>query len=149
MNKPEREELRRLCKKTELSCYMEDWSAFARVAIKLIPKLLDALDEADKETAQQRAHVLGWRSHVDLAEQILGKALGYPWYKDDPKNFPGATEKDGVCIGEHVIETLALEAANRLAKADKRIAELERDRDSWKSIANDYNGPMKADQRWP
>src|ERR1035437_2186533 len=28
--------------------------------------------------------------------QVLGQALGwYPWYKDDQKNFPGATEKDG------------------------------------------------------
>lgn len=46
--------------------------------------------------------------------QILGKALGYPWFKDDQKNFPGATEEDGVCVGEHVAETLAMEAANRI-----------------------------------
>ena len=47
-------------------------------------------------------------------EQILGKALGYPWYKDDQKNFPGATEKDGVCVGEHTAVTLAMEAADKL-----------------------------------
>ena len=47
-------------------------------------------------------------------EQILGKALGYPWYKDDQKNFPGATEEDGVCTGEHTPVTLAMEAANKL-----------------------------------
>jgi hypothetical protein len=46
--------------------------------------------------------------------QILGKALGYPWFKDDQKNFPGATDEDGVCVGEHVAETLAMEAANRI-----------------------------------
>ena len=46
--------------------------------------------------------------------QTLGKALGYPWYKDDQKNFPGATEDNGVCVGEHVPETLAMEAARRL-----------------------------------
>jgi hypothetical protein len=49
-------------------------------------------------------------------EQILGKALGYPWYKDDQKNFPGATEADGVCIGDHVAVTIAMEAADRITK---------------------------------
>jgi hypothetical protein len=47
--------------------------------------------------------------------QILGKALGYPKYMDDPVNFPDATEADGVCVGEHVAETLAAEAAKKLA----------------------------------
>jgi hypothetical protein len=47
-------------------------------------------------------------------EQTLGKALDYPWYKDDQKNFPGATEADGVCTGDNVAETLALEAAHRI-----------------------------------
>lgn len=50
-------------------------------------------------------------------EQTLGKALGYPWYKDDPKNFPIATEADGVCVGEHTPATIAAEAASRLEKA--------------------------------
>lgn len=50
--------------------------------------------------------------------QTLGKALHYPWFKDDQKNFPGATEEDGVEVGDHVSESLAAEAA-------KRIAELE------------------------
>jgi hypothetical protein len=49
-------------------------------------------------------------------EQTLGKALGYPWYKDDPDNFPDATEADGVCVGEHVPESIALEAANTIAR---------------------------------
>lgn len=53
-------------------------------------------------------------------EQTLGKALGYPRYVDDQKNFPDATEADGVCVGEHVPESLALEAANKI----KRLQEL-------------------------
>ena len=53
-------------------------------------------------------------------EQTLGRVLGYPWYKDDRKNFPDATEADGVCVGEHVPESLALEAANKI----KRLEEL-------------------------
>lgn len=47
-------------------------------------------------------------------EQVLGKALKYPWFKDDQKNFPDTTEEDGVCVGEHVPETLAAEAADRI-----------------------------------
>lgn len=47
-------------------------------------------------------------------EQSLGKALGYPWFKDDQKNFPGATDLDGVCVADHVAETIAEEAANRI-----------------------------------
>lgn len=47
--------------------------------------------------------------------QTLGKALGYPWFKDDQKNFPGATEAIGVCVGEHVAESLADETARKIA----------------------------------
>lgn len=56
--------------------------------------------------------------------QILGKALGYPWLKDDQRNFPGATEADGVCVGDHVAESLATEAAARIATLEKRVIEL-------------------------
>lgn len=47
-------------------------------------------------------------------QQILGKALGYPWCKDDPENFPGTNEASGVCVGEHTAENLAEEAARKL-----------------------------------
>ncbi len=48
--------------------------------------------------------------------QILGQALGYPWFKDDPKNFPDAAEVDGVCVGDHVAESIAEEAARAIRK---------------------------------
>jgi iron-sulfur cluster repair protein YtfE (RIC family) len=53
-------------------------------------------------------------------EQILGKALGYPWLKDDQKNFPLATEKDGVCIGPNTACSLAMEAADKIKQLKKR-----------------------------
>lgn len=60
-----------------------------------------------------------WRKlYFDLSEevdQVLGKALGYPWYYWDQKNFPGTTPKDGVCTGEHVPESLLAEAAKRIS----------------------------------
>lgn len=46
--------------------------------------------------------------------QTLGKALRYPWFKDDQINFPGSTEKQGVCVGDHVAESIAVEAARTL-----------------------------------
>ena len=57
--------------------------------------------------------------------QTLGRALGYPLFADDQKNFPGATEeKDGVCVGEHVAVTLAEEAAERIKELEMKIEEL-------------------------
>ena len=53
-------------------------------------------------------------------EQILGKALGYPWYKDDPKNFPNATEADGVCVAPNTAASLAMEAVDLITKLKKR-----------------------------
>ena len=50
---------------------------------------------------------------IHEASQVLGKALGMPWYKDDQANFPGATDADGVCTGEHVLVTLADAIARR------------------------------------
>lgn len=49
--------------------------------------------------------------------QALGKALHYPWFKDDQKNFPGATKEHGVCVGEHVAASLAEEAAKWIERA--------------------------------
>jgi hypothetical protein len=63
----------------------------------------------------------------DEIGQIAGKALGYPWFKDDQRNFPGATEENGVCVGEHVAESITLELANKYvqlkAERDELVAE--------------------------
>lgn len=53
--------------------------------------------------------------------QTLGKVLGYPWLKDDQKNFPGSTEADGVCVGEHVAESIAEEAAKKITELQSMI----------------------------
>jgi hypothetical protein len=59
---------------------------------------------------------------LNEVEQLLGKALNYFWYKDDQKNFPGATEKDGVCVGEHVPASIAAEAANTITHFNRTFA---------------------------
>lgn len=55
--------------------------------------------------------------------QTLGKALGYPWFKDDQVNFPGATEEHGVCVGDHVSESIAEEAAKRIKALEEALRE--------------------------
>ena len=60
-----------------------------------------------------------YQKELEEIEQILGKALGYPWYKDDPKNFPNATEADGVCVGVETAWSLAMLAADKLKSLGK------------------------------
>jgi hypothetical protein len=74
--------------------------------------LAEALAEIDRLAREAR----GWRLECREVEQALGAALGYPWFKDDQRNFPGATEADGVCIGEHVPSTIAQEAGQAITK---------------------------------
>jgi hypothetical protein len=59
------------------------------------------------------------REESEQIEQILGKALGYPWYKDDPDIFPRATEADGVCVGVETAWSLAMIAADRIKELSK------------------------------
>ena len=66
------------------------------------------------------------RDEYDI-RQTLGKALGYPWFKDDQNNFPGATEENGVCVGEHVAVTLAMEAAKQLTAALATVEKCQHD----------------------
>ena len=57
-------------------------------------------------------------------EQILGKALHFPWFKDDPMNFPSATEKDGVVVAGPTWE-LAKHAADKIKRLEDDIEVLE------------------------
>ena len=58
---------------------------------------------------------------IHETEQILGRALHYPRYCDDQQNFPGATDANGVCVGDHVVQSLAEEAAKRIAELEARL----------------------------
>lgn len=78
-----------------------------------------AIDEA---TAPLRARIAELEDSLIKQNhevcQTLGKALRYPWFKHDQENFPGASHLDGVCAADHVPETLAAEAAKRIAKLE-------------------------------
>lgn len=56
--------------------------------------------------------------------QALGKVLSYPWFKDDKKNFPDATENDGVCVGDNIAEVIAKEAADKITALKHEVERL-------------------------
>ena len=76
--------------------------------------------------------------------QALGKVLGYPWYKDDPKNFSGATEESGVCVGEHVAVTIAAEAAKKIEIQREMIL----DRDKYIEELVECDEKMHKEYEW-
>ena len=88
----------------------------------LVERVVDAAGvsaEALKLTLLEEAHQRLREAAIREAREIdqtLGRALGFPRYADDPVNFPGATDADGVCTGEHVPATLAQGAADEIAR---------------------------------
>jgi len=84
--------------------------------VRLVTKE-EETEQAEKIKELERSFA---RQSIEI-EQFLGRALGFPWYKDDPKNFPNATESDGVCVGDHTPESLAAQAANALNQLKERI----------------------------
>lgn len=75
----------------------------------------------ERLTAQVQHLRHGCMKQNDEVCQSLGKALRYPWFKDDQLNFPGATEEHGVCVGDHVAESLAAEAARRIGELEATL----------------------------
>lgn len=95
-------------------------------AIKLFDKTVKKRDEwygnPQKALPNLRGRIA--KSHEEIC-QTLGRALNYPAFADDQKNFPGATDEDGVCVGDHVAETLAMEAADKIGELNEIIARYE------------------------
>lgn len=81
------------------------------------------------------------RENEDIS-QVLGKVLGYPWFKDDRANFPDATEADGVCVGEHVAISLADEAAAKIARLRQALEAAE------EYLAGDLENRFRSDGIW-
>lgn len=85
-----------------------------------LPPATVAALEAERDRMKHAASAIN-----ETVCQTLGAVLGYPWLKDDQKNFPGATEADGVCVGDHVAESIASEAAAKLATVAALVEALE------------------------
>ena len=111
--------------------------ADAATAIARIDATLAAPDPRDTRIAELKKAASAQAHEI---EQALGRALHYPNLKDDPKNFPGVTE-DYFCVGEHVPETLAIEAA-------RRITELEAENERLRQTAWQKTCFSRAAPRW-
>lgn len=95
--------------------------------------LLAKVNEKAKEI--ERLKNIGARFSHEV-EQTLAQAIGgFPWYKDDQKNFPGATEADGVCIGELVTEDIVDHAAKLIREHNASIRPIENAVEALKQIA--------------
>ena len=74
----------------------------------------------NKEGIGVLGQITKYQQELNEIEQILGKALGYPWFKDDPTNFPTATEADGVCVGIETAWSLAMIASDRIKELEEK-----------------------------
>lgn len=84
-------------------------------AVNALPGLLDEIERLKRACSMLN----------DEVSQTLGRALGYPKFCDDQKNFPGATDADGVCVGDHVAESLAAEASKEIERLRADAARLD------------------------
>lgn len=75
------------------------------------------------------------RKNDNDIEQVLGRALGYPRYCDDQINFPGSTDADGVCVGDQVAASLAMQAADRIKALTAELEAMTARKDSWRRAA--------------
>jgi hypothetical protein len=102
---------------------MSEWPIFWRSgdsARNILAR--EAADEIERLRAWKEKVIDQARRDEDSICQDLGRALGFPWYKDDPANFPNATEADGVCVGDLVGVVLAEMAADKIAALRAEIA---------------------------
>jgi hypothetical protein len=85
--------------------------------------------ETSKELGEQvielKRLIRGYQKECSDVEQALGVALDYQWFRDDQKNFPNATDADGVCIGEHTPGSIAMEAAQKIVGLKTIIKDLD------------------------
>jgi len=114
----------------DVTAAIDEATAPLRARIDLLTAEIARMEAEVKYANGERMRVQDAIHKIDRdIIQTLGKALHYPWFKDDQKNFPDATEADGVAVGDHVAETLAVEAAKRIEKLEGLGPLIERLRD--------------------
>jgi hypothetical protein len=106
-------QLQRLARQAH-ECFIRDHPG----RIKYLDESRRAL-RADYDRMEQ-----GYGREMHEADQILGKARGYPEY--DEVNFPEPEARGQVCTGEHTLPSLAAEVADRLKQVEAELAEANR-----------------------
>ena len=125
-------------KQRQLECTVGDLDAQIQ-ALTAEMETNKAAREAYKASFAESVASLCW------VEQVLGKALGYPRYKDDAKHFPDATESDGVCVGDNTAESLADEIVKRLAEAKEDARQVMDDYQDLGRVSIEREDALKAE----
>jgi chaperonin cofactor prefoldin len=90
----------------------------------------EIIDDQRQEISRLKNQNAAMLREFKEIEQILGKALHFPWFKDDPVNFPNATEKDGVVVAGPTWE-LAMHTADKIKKLEDNLeTQIERLKDN-------------------
>lgn len=115
----------------------------SNAALTAYDTALARAEAAEAELARVRELVS--RDNDEIC-QALGKVLDYPWFRDDQVNFPGATEEQGVCVGDHVAASIADEAARKIASLRSQIEEKDKALEPFAEVAKYAKG--KPDACW-
>jgi hypothetical protein len=113
---------------------------------KLIEDYSKIIDNQKREIAnlkKQRDKM--WQEFHEI-EQILGKALDYPWFKDDQENFPGSTESDGV-VTAGPTWAVAMHAADRINELKERLTKLSKRHPTKEEALAQYHFIKERSQR--
>ena len=102
-------------------CRMKAAEKASRINAEEMRDLRESLAVAQADRDRLRSACI---KSNDEIQQVLGKALGFMWYKDDQEAFPSATHENGVFTGEHTAESMADVAAERITFLEKRLREM-------------------------
>jgi hypothetical protein len=110
-------------------------------AVRAANELADRISRMERELEELRRFRAETLVTEHLLSQELAKSLAgrYPWYKDDQRNFPGATEADGVCTGDSTLESLVAEVVVEVARLRKAVL------DAYSDVAVEVGG-LRADR---
>lgn len=117
-------------------------ASYSHEDAELIPAAVNALAHLVDASASLKDALSRQQQEI---QQTLGAALSYPRYCDDKVNFPDATEADGVCVGDHVAESIAVEAARRITDAEASLRELQAA--AWALVGDLTDGPVQGHYR--
>jgi hypothetical protein len=113
---------------------------------QLISDYGEIIDNQREEIARLKTQKENMLKEFREIEQMLGKALHYPWFKDDQENFPGTTEADGVVIAGPTWG-VAMHAANTINELKERVQKLSKRHPTKEEALAQYHFIKERSQR--
>jgi hypothetical protein len=113
---------------------------------QLISDYGEIIDNQREEIARLKTQKEKMFKEFREIEQMLGKALNYPWFKDDQENFPGTTEADGVVI-DGPTWGVAMHAAVEINELKERVQKLSKRHPTKEEALAQYHFIKERSQR--